>query len=405
MVVRCSLVALLLTGACYRPSAEPACSVRCDHRAAQPFCPGDLTCGIDDRCSDGTACSDAIDGGTDSGDDGPDADDCPGHGYLHICPAPGGLTDVTIDTRVINTDETITCTQVVTTAAGPLCVWSASNFHVTGRASFIGSRAIVLVAEEAIVVETGGILDVSDGGAGANRGNCTRGSNGVDAVAGNSVGGGTGGSFVTAGGDGGAATGGSPVPAPPGKVPTTLMAGCDGGRGGQVGAGNGGTVGHGAGAIYLMAGSRIDMLGRIYASGGGGGGGTPGTGTAGGGGGGGSGGHIVLDAPVINLGPFTYLLAEGGGGGGGALANQSATSGTATNAANLGAAPGGTTMCSACGGGGEGSFRETNAKAGENASVNGAAGGGGGGAGEIRFFSGSTVNVGIAAAIAPVPTI
>src|SRR5205085_11766965 len=119
-----------------------------DHRAAAPACPGEQTCGADDRCTDGTAC-DQIDGGLSDAD----ADGCPGRGFLHLC-LPAAEGDVMIGTQVVDTN--VTCNVMVVTSMGEACVWVAQNFLVTGHARFIGHQPIVLLALDKIEVDVAG---------------------------------------------------------------------------------------------------------------------------------------------------------------------------------------------------------------------------------------------------------
>src|SRR5438046_2495943 len=143
---------------------------------------------------------------------------------------------------------------------------------------------------------------------------------GADAVGGCAAGtpagtraGGAGGSFTGKGGNGGIAPGGGNggQSVNGNATVTTLRGGCSG----QDGNGNGkGTGGHGGGAVYLIAGNRIDITGPgINAAGEGG---APGDGVmnvSSGAGGGGSGGMIGFDAQTMTC--SSLILANGGGGG------------------------------------------------------------------------------------------
>lgn len=85
----------------------------------------------------------------------------------------------------------------------------------------------------------------------------------LDCIAGappGSHGGGTGGSFAGVGGYGGAGGGGASGGLPASVTPS--IAALRGGCRGQDGDGDGkGTGGHGGGAVYLIAGNRIDISG------------------------------------------------------------------------------------------------------------------------------------------------
>src|SRR5262249_29629712 len=140
------------------------------------------------------------------------------------------------------------------------------------------------------------------------------------------AGGGAGGSLGTRGGDGGTGdtnNNGPPVGTAKGGVagvvqlpPTMLRGGCPGGDGGTADASHRGPGGNGGGAVYLIAGSAIHIIGDVFASGAGGMS-TPGTVSAEeGGGGGGTGGMIGLDAPSIDI-PGRVVANGGAGAGGG----------------------------------------------------------------------------------------
>jgi hypothetical protein len=112
-----------------------------------------------------------------------------------------------------------------------------------------------------------------------------------------------------------------------GAAPTGLRAGCRGGFGGSGGGGSTvGVGGRGGGAVYLIAGTEIQISGLVTAYGGGGGGGDE----KGGGAGGGSGGMIGLDAPVVTVAASGAVAANGGGGGEGGAAMPPRVSPAAT---------------------------------------------------------------------------
>lgn len=222
-----------------------------------------------------------------------------------------------------------------------------------------GSRPLVLVGRT-IVIAT--LLDVSSRVAGT-RG---PGGSGADCAAfGRSPasddkggGGGAGGSFATRGGDGGGGDGGKRSggdSSPAAARPASLRGGCDGQRGGS-GDQAAGAVGAGGGALYVVAGARIQIDGDVTASGAAAGAG----GQRSGGSGGGTGGMIVLFAPTID--GAAVLTANGGGG----------ASGEAGNGAGAG------------GNGGPGSELGVDGTGGSPGADETGGGGGGGGAGYIR---------------------
>jgi hypothetical protein len=201
-----------------------------------------------------------------------------------------------------------------------ICVIAANSIRVQGAPSLHGKRPVVLIARHALIVDPGTVIDVAThkagkSGAGAPGATCTAVNGGSNAPAGG--GGGAGGAFQGPSARGGNAAGNGG--AAPGAIALGgVRAGCPGGRGGN-GTSSGGLGGTGGGALYLIAGERIEVAGVINASGEGGGGGNKPTslGAGGGGGGGGSGGLIGLDAPLVTIGLGAVLVANGGGGGGG----------------------------------------------------------------------------------------
>jgi hypothetical protein len=153
-------------------------------------------------------------------------------------------------------------------------------------------------------------------------------------------------------------------------------------------------MGHGGGAVFLIAGTKIDIQGGINAAGEGG---TPGIKNSAGGGGGGAGGMIGFDAPMITAN--SLILANGGGGAEG--------SGTATVAGAPGNDP--TTILAAAGGventvqggdGGNGSAGLAGGSGAAGTSGTGGGGGGGGGAGLIKAPADATLG----ANVSPAPT-
>ena len=194
----------------------------------------------------------------------------------------------------------------------------------------VGSRPLALVATSQLTVT--GLLDVashgSTRGAGSQSIECKPflripANGGPPGDTGG--GGGAGGSFMSRGGDGGSGDAGNHqnglAADPILGVPMRLRGGCAGQPGGGL-AGTGGG-GAGGGAVYLLSGGELTIMGSINASGSSGLGGVNGGDESphGGGGGGGSGGLIVLyGASSIATSTTTTLVANGGGGGGGAAA-------------------------------------------------------------------------------------
>ena len=215
-----------------------------------------------------------------------------------------------------------------------VCIVSTPRFELGPDANLTvtGSRPLVIVARDSIVVRPGARLSVGSSndeaetacaadvlGAGARSG--TSPGAGRPGVSGSATfnpdSGGGGGSYCGvggAGGDGtGGATGGDPGAAvdPMGLVP--IYGGSPGGNGpGRVGEG-----GAGGGALQLSA-REITIEGALVARGAGGlGGGIESGGRLqGAGGGGGSGGAIHLEALTLTLAGTSMLDVRGGGGGG-----------------------------------------------------------------------------------------
>jgi hypothetical protein len=284
----------------------------------------------------------------------------------------------------VNTNQT--CPRAVAQSSGPdLCVFTAGTITISSNIRFVGDKAIVLLAKDAIVVDRD--LDVSSSwallaaGAGGDSPGCIMSVlNGNPGAVGGGGGGGAGGSFVGQGGRGGngslpgnsmtSALGGSSLS---GTTPLVIRGGCRGGAGG-AGTMAGRLGGHGGGAIYLVAGASITVAASINAFGAGGLGGVS---SYVGGSGGGAGGMIVLDAPSVTTGTGTILNAIGGTGGEGGDDNGSG----ATGADGASAAP---TSTGAGGDGGAGSGSD--ASTGEPGAPGGGGGGGGGG-GYIGVFS------------------
>ncbi len=289
-----------------------------------------------------------------------------GLGPFCFASVPSG--NVMLSSLTIATDTCMGGHLMPTGAMGSNCVISGTTITVTGVVRAIGAYPLVLVATDSIVVT--GSLDVSShrGNPGAASGIC---SSGTGVSSSNGAGGGAGGSFAGAGGKGGSGKGGNGgVALAAFARPTTIRPGCDGGAAG-AGSKPAAIGGPGGGAVYLAAGSSIEVSGTIAAGGAGGDRGDP---TSGGGGGGGSGGLIGLDAPMIAVLTNGVVAANGGGGGGG---TYSETSDAAGNDANGAAPAAGGVGISNMGGAGSGNGTTTGSDGSSGLGSVGGAGGGG----------------------------
>jgi hypothetical protein len=314
-------------------------------------------------------------------------------GLMRICvpmTATGALSlDGDIDTDGAFCDVAF----AIDSYSSQVCVkWGASITIGTIHAT--GSRALILVASDRITIN--GVLDVashqgaSARGAGGNWPGCPQ-SNGASGTSTNGGGGGAGGSFGTRGGSGGtnsvdASTGGRPPVAL-----DRVRGGCEGGNGGDGPYTTpGGFGGRAGGAVYLIAGSAIELTETavINASGQGGHGGDLAhvsfSGPGGGGGGAGSGGLIGLDAPLVMVASTATVFANGGGGGGGAAFSTLGGDGAdPTKMAITSPAAGGTGSLY----GGKGGSGAIATKGAGNGSNGRSGGGGGGGLGYIAIFT------------------
>lgn len=327
-------------------------------------------------------------------DAGPIDGTCFGTGLVKVCLAAAPTMPLTIaDATTIDTGDPSMCA-ATRSGADHDCVIAATVITVNATLRATGARPLVLIARDAIAVNQ--LIDV-----GSHRGNPEFVGAGADDPAfcmagtppGPRAGGGAGGSFTGRGGTGGTASstlgsGSGGQPADGNVSVSELHGGCRGQDG--TGAGKG-TGGHGGGAVYLIAGNRIDITGPgIMAAGEGGAAGQPVSGGPGadgaGAGGGGSGGMIGFDAPSIA--GASLILANGGGGGEGCgTLNMGVPGADPTGTA---AAPGGGGGSQAGGDGGSGSSGAaagpgTDGRHGTTIGGNdGGGGGGGGGAGLIK---------------------
>ncbi len=279
-----------------------------------------------------------------------------------------------------------------------VCIFSAPRFELTAgaRVTVRGSRPLVLVARDSIVIRPGAVLSVgsandettracalSSAGAGARTG--TLDSAGDPGVTGtgtyNPDSGGGGGGFCGAGGRGGNGDGGVLGGAAGLRIDHVGLVPLLGGSPGGNGSGRVGEGGHGGGAVQLSA-STILIDGEIVARGGGGlGGGVESGGRLqGAGGGGGSGGAIHLEALTLTIGITSMLDVRGGGGGGAACWDGSAAQIGHCAAATVAptATDGGSDGCDSNSGGGGASGSVRDGADGDDA-YDGNGGGGGSG--------------------------
>jgi hypothetical protein len=358
------------------------------------------TCGAHGECPSGSSCSaqniceskvEVVDGGSTSIDASSpgDARACFGTGLVSVCLAAAPTMPLTISgSTTINTVDTSTSSKCVATVSGgeKYCVVAATDITINATLRATGAKPLVLIASNSITVTQ--VIDVGSHrttpefiGAGADPMAACMAAGGTAAGV---RAGGAGGSFNGKGGqggDGGGGGAGSGGQAGNAITPTELRGGCPGQDG--DGAGNG-TGGHGGGAVFLIAGNRIDITGPgINAAGEGG---APGTTGSSGAGGGGAGGMIGFEASMISC--SSLILANGGAGGEGS--GTLTPGGPGSDPVGTAAAPGGTGGTANGGDGGNGSSGAAggagaNGKNG-NSQVNneGGGGGGGGGAGFIK---------------------
>lgn len=265
-----------------------------------------------------------------------------------------------------------------------LCVMAGVDVTASGFVRVVGARPLAIVAMDDLTIGGGATLDASSvaggtRGAGSNLGMCQAGTApGGDAGGG---GGGAGGSFQTRGGVGGTGMGGSGGVSGAAVTASAVRGGCRGQAGGGTTPGSGGDSG---GSIYLVAGGRLQIDGRINVTGAGGRGAT---GSKSGGGGGGSGGMITLHGTPIVVGINARLWANGGGGGGGGSSNSAGTNGGQAADPSTGGAGG-----AGDGDGGGGANQVRDGAPGTSGGKGG--GGGGGGAGVIENLTGGSISSG-----------
>lgn len=288
--------------------------------------------------------------------------------------------------------RTVQSTTITTGVPVGLFVLKVKSFVTGGNVTVSGNKALVVVSAGAVtinhIVSVSARTQLNGPGAVVNDPACRGGST----LAGNVNGwaGAGGGGFGTAGGRGG--TGGSPTiqgAAGGGAAGSAelvpLRGGCPGGR--DVTSTADFTPGAAGGAIQIVSGIKIVLGdgGFIAANGSGGGkyklvtdlcdASKP----CGHGDGGGAGGGILLEAPTVQLGSLSGLVANGGGGG--CNLNGIAESGRLSIAPALGS------LCTSdVNKGGDGGAGTTAAQNGGNGMIaTPVGGGGGGGAGRIRI--------------------
>ncbi len=283
------------------------------------------------------------------------------------------------------------------TGAGDVDAIFAHNLRLAAGAKLraIGMLPFAIVASGSITLEDGAMIDVSNGGAGAQASCGDPPDAGGDNPGG--AGGGGGGGYGAAGGYGGGGNSdGAQSPGGAGGTSTTMPAkpvgGCPGAAGGTgIATGSPGNTsgagGLGGGALYLVAADRIE-LGNTAVLTAGGGGGHGGGSPEGGGGGGGSGGMIALESPHI-IGLQARVAANGGGGGGGSEGGTTPVAGTEgeTGSTSTSGAPGGGAAPNGSQGGRGGSLEAPTGETVTTTVPPGAGGGGGGGVGFIHIVS------------------
>ncbi|HEX4422591.1 MAG TPA: hypothetical protein VH165_31970 [Kofleriaceae bacterium] len=324
---------------------------------------------------------------------------CYGDGSLvgKICFAAAPNQPLPIDTvTTIDTGSSPMCATPISGGTG-YCVVLATNIVMTSTLRGTGAKPLVLIASDSITSTGNALIDVSSKrsgatelGAGYDPASCKTSAG----VAPTNSGGGAGGSFTGLGGVGGDNTGQNKgAGGTPGDPATTPITELRGGCPGQSGQGSANTGGHGGGAVFLIAGTKIGLDGEINAGGEGGLGGTLGNG---GGGGGGAGGMIGFFAPTIMA--TNAIIANGGGGGegGGIAKGDDGDDVTGTDPSSGGSGVNGT--------GGDGGAGAAGSAAGPGAagkSGSSTGGGGGGGAGLIKAPMGANLGTSVSPTATP----
>lgn len=374
------------------------------------FHPGDVPDGSGEHASDGGT----GDGGTSMFE------------VAHLPPEawPPGSNDVvlgnaTIDTTMLSISPPVAGVALESWAQVPpgpeLAVLRARTVQIAGTVDLVGSRPLVIIADE---VRVSGTLDASASGITPGAGGAMPGAGPNRGMDGDhfgtwldSGGGGAGGG--TLGGSGGASVYTSPIGACTDQMVGDLVAGGAGGAvsddlelivldggssGGDGGSGCGNVArgGAGGGAIQLTATRVIVIEGAVAAGGGGGRGATTCAGSDGkAAGGGGAGGAIYLQAPLVAI---TGMVAANGGAGGGGHGGGGGGAGGSGEDGQLGgtAAAGGTSGGQYGGRGGDGGADEVAPIPAATSPNCGNAGGGGGAVGRIVARTADLRNTGTA---------
>jgi hypothetical protein len=310
-----------------------------------------------------------------------------GTGLYAYCVPPTALPMITIGAG-LDTSVDATCIDRPIQNGTELCVIYAREIAMSGPVLARGSRPLVLIGVDRVVLDNNLNLAahvIGDSGPGSDF-DCASPSGGPNTGGG---GGGAGGSFGTHGGNAGDGLGRGAMAPPAANGPGHVRGGCAGGNGGDGPMPNGGAGGHSGGAVYILSAQEITINQNINASGaagaGGGKAGNAANGGGGGGGGGGSGGLIGLDAPIVTVAVGARLLANGGGGGSGGGGMLDGNNGIdPTPAQWLAPAPGGLATIDGGGKGGDGAASSSGGYAGLGSS---SGGGGGGGEGYIMIYS------------------
>ncbi|HTM20818.1 MAG TPA: hypothetical protein VL172_09930, partial [Kofleriaceae bacterium] len=323
------------------------------------------------------------------------------------------------DTRVLThpggSRQTLKGVTIGQTDAPTIFVIFYRSFNLSAGSALTirGARAFALVTRDDLVVNGSMGVPASwvvSGAGGDNNAACVPGGRGhpgvlqsSGALSGGSGGGG--GGFGAGGGRGAVVDGAS------GAVRTRaglangdvtlvpLRGGCRGGFGGDP-ASNGGPAGGAGGALQLVAGGTLQVVGYVTARGGGGQGVV---GPSGGGGGGGSGGGLLLEATDLTI--DGQLTANGGGGGEGGRAAGDSDFGSNGHDWDGAQASGGSLGSFGGDGGAGGALAGVDGEDGlvgtSDASDLAGGGGGGGSVGRIHLRAIGTLTIGDAALISP----
>lgn len=395
-------VATVLAAGCFNPKFKD--HIACDLNGA---CPSGLTCSAQGTCAPMADMATPLDAGTNPSIDArpdarPNAPGCFGTDPFVICLAALPTAPLSISlTTTIDTTNSSKCVATTSSSSAGYCVVAATTIAITERLRGIGSKPLVLLATDSITVSTAnGWIDVgnhrgdADLGAGADPATCLAGT-GPGASSG-----GAGGSFTGTGGSGGSPAGFEGLGGQAASGNTNITA-LRGGCAGQAGDG-GAPGGRGGGAVYLLAGTKIEITTGsnphtgINAAGEGGSHGVSSPSEVvvhGGGAGGGSGGMILFDAPTITCNGL--ILASGGGGGEGNGATSQGNPGEDPTSIDP-AAGGSGDLGGGNGGAGSSAVAAGNGTSGSNGQIDnlgdkGAGGGGGGGAGLIKAPAGANL--------------